>query len=132
MVGVVTLYYTVKQSILTVIIGVTLLNKLKLAGATAGVTALGFATFIGVAFSDKFFPAKEPVQITQPKPVAPTVEPSKPQVETPKAEVKQPVYVAPDPPAEVASCPVTTCNDTSCSESVGRGTCSHHGGVDHY
>ena len=26
------------------------------------------------------------------------------------------------------SCPVTTCTDGSCSDSVGRGTCSHHGG----
>lgn len=29
-------------------------------------------------------------------------------------------------------CPITTCNDGSCSSSTGRGTCSHHGGVRHY
>ena len=26
-------------------------------------------------------------------------------------------------------CPITTCNDGSCSSSMGRGACSHHGGV---
>lgn len=30
------------------------------------------------------------------------------------------------------SCPVTTCNDGTCSNSTGRGTCSWHGGVNHY
>lgn len=28
-----------------------------------------------------------------------------------------------------ASCPITTCNDGTCSSSTGRGTCSWHGGV---
>ena len=28
-----------------------------------------------------------------------------------------------------AGCPITTCNDSTCSSSTGRGTCSHHGGV---
>lgn len=27
------------------------------------------------------------------------------------------------------TCPITTCNDSACSKSTGRGTCSHHGGV---
>ena len=27
------------------------------------------------------------------------------------------------------NCPITTCSDGSCSNSSGRGTCSHHGGV---
>lgn len=27
------------------------------------------------------------------------------------------------------TCPITTCNDGSCSSSTGRGTCSHHGGI---
>lgn len=35
----------------------------------------------------------------------------------------KPVYIAP------AGCPVTTCNDGSCSYSTGRGTCSWHGGI---
>ena len=30
------------------------------------------------------------------------------------------------------TCPITTCNDGACSSSTGRGTCSHHGGVNHY
>lgn len=30
---------------------------------------------------------------------------------------------------EAESCPITTCNDGSCSSSTGRGTCSHHGGI---
>ena len=30
---------------------------------------------------------------------------------------------------EAESCPITTCEDGSCSSSTGRGTCSHHGGV---
>lgn len=32
----------------------------------------------------------------------------------------------------VDECPVTTCNDGTCSNSVGRGTCSWHQGVAHY
>lgn len=42
------------------------------------------------------------------------------------AKIFTPVYVPSN------GCPVTTCNDGSCSSSVGRGTCSWHGGVDHY
>jgi hypothetical protein len=39
------------------------------------------------------------------------------------------------PPSEITheqECPITTCNDGSCSSSTGRGTCSHHDGVRHY
>lgn len=41
-------------------------------------------------------------------------------------EVKR--YFAPAP-TNTASCPITTCNDGSCSSSTGRGTCSWHGGI---
>jgi len=34
-----------------------------------------------------------------------------------------------EPEAYYASCPITTCNDGTCSSSTGRGTCSWHGGV---
>lgn len=40
--------------------------------------------------------------------------------------VQAPVY------DEVEECPITTCNDGSCSSSTGRGTCSWHGGVASY
>jgi hypothetical protein len=54
-----------------------------------------------------------------------------------KSPVKQYVdrgtYVAPGIPQyeepEYSSCPVTTCNDNTCSYSTGRGTCSWHGGI---
>lgn len=36
------------------------------------------------------------------------------------------------PVTQTTTCAITTCNDGSCSSSVGRGTCSWHGGVDHY
>lgn len=40
--------------------------------------------------------------------------------------------VAPAAQTTSQGCPVTTCNDGSCSSSTGRGTCSWHGGVAHY
>lgn len=32
-------------------------------------------------------------------------------------------------PDNYEACPITTCNDSTCSQSTGRGTCSWHGGV---
>ena len=45
-----------------------------------------------------------------------------------KKTILTPVYAIPD----TSTCEVTLCNDGSCSFSTGRGTCSHHGGVDRY
>ena len=33
---------------------------------------------------------------------------------------------------DYSECPITTCNDGTCSSSTGRGTCSWHGGVASY
>lgn len=47
--------------------------------------------------------------------------------------VTPPPLVTPAPPAStVCSGYPTLCNDGSCSGSTGRGTCSHHGGIDRY
>lgn len=47
-----------------------------------------------------------------------------------KAPEPAPVRVA--APVYNDECPITTCNDGTCSESTGRGTCSWHGGVASY
>ena len=44
---------------------------------------------------------------------------------TPIVTYSEPVY-------NYSQCPITTCNDGSCSSSTGRGTCSWHGGVASY
>ncbi len=53
----------------------------------------------------------------------------------PVSTVAAPVY-SPESSLSISeqsdNCPITTCRDGSCSSSTGRGTCSWHGGVDHY
>ena len=50
-------------------------------------------------------------------------------VDNPNYVEPKPVYIAPPAPQKGRSCPITTCCDGTCSSSVGRGTCSWHGGV---
>lgn len=53
-------------------------------------------------------------------------------VDNPNYVEPKPIYTAPPAPQRGRSCPITTCCDGTCSSSVGRGTCSWHGGVCSY